>query len=135
MKALQETRAGPVRAQAPLSTPAIRRVLKWQAIVSVAGALVAYGWGGGHAALSAALGGVVNITAIVVFAVVYTLSRPISRGGTVAALIRAEALKILVIVGQLGLILATYKAIVPVAFFATFVITVLLFRLALLDRN
>ena len=135
MKALQETRAGPVRAQAPLSTPAIRRVLKWQAIVSVAGALVAYGWGGGHAALSAALGGVVNITAVVVFAVVYTLSRPTSRSGTVSALIRAEALKILVIVGQIGLILATYKAIVPVAFFATFVITVLLFRLALLDRD
>ena len=62
-------------------------------------------------------------------------SAPTSRGGTVAALIRAEALKILMIVGQLGVILATYKAIVPVAFFATFVITVLLFRLALLDRN
>ncbi len=132
---MQEARAGPVRAQAPLSTPAIRRVLKWQAIVTGAGALVAYGWGGGHAALSAALGGVVNIAAVVVFAVVYALSGPTSRSGTVAALIRAEALKILVIVGQLGLILATYKAIVPVAFFATFVITVLLFRLALLDRN
>lgn len=135
MKALQETRAGPMRAKAPLSTPAIRRVLKWQAIVTAAGAVLAYGWGGGHAALSAALGGLVNLTAVVVFAVVYTLSRPTSRGGTVAALIRAEALKILVIVGQLGLILATYKAIVPMAFFATFVITVLLFRVALLDRN
>lgn len=96
---------------------------------------MAWGLGGGHAALSAALGGIVNVSAVVVFAVVYTLSRPVSGGGTVAALIRAEALKILVIVGQLGVILATYKAIVPVAFFATFVITVLLFRLALLDRN
>lgn len=124
-----------MRAQAPLSTPAIRRVLKWQAIVTVAGAVVAYGWGGGHAALSAALGGIVNIAAVVVFAVVYTLSRPTTRGVTVAALIRAEALKILVIVGQLWFVLTFYKAIVPVVFFATFVVTVLLFRLALLDRT
>ncbi len=123
------------RAQAPLSTPAIRRVLLWQAVVTVAGAAAAYAWGGGHAALSAALGGIVNIAAVVVFAVVYTLSRPVTAGGTVAALFRAEALKILVIVGQLWLVLANYKEVVPVAFFATFVVTVLMFRIALLDRK
>jgi ATP synthase protein I len=123
------------RAQAPLSTPAIRRVLRWQAVVTVAGAIAAYAWGGGNAALSAALGGFVNIAAVVVFAVVYTLSRPVSAGGTVAALFRAEAIKILLIVGQLWLVLANYKEVVPVAFFATFVITVLLFRIALLDRQ
>ena len=122
-------------AQAPLSTPAIRRVLRWQAIVTVAMAVVAFAWGGGHAALSAVLGGIVNITALVVFAVVYTVSRPTTAGGTVAALFRAEASKIIVIIGQLWLVLTTYKAVVPVAFFATFIITVLLFRLALLDRN
>ena len=122
-------------AQAPLSTPAIRRVLRWQAIVTVAMAVVAFAWGGGHAALSAVLGGIVNIAAVVVFAVVYSLSRPTSAGGTVAALFRAEASKILVIVGQLWLVLANYKEVVPIAFFATFVITVLLFRIALLDRK
>ena len=123
------------RAQAPLTTPAIRRVLRWQAVVTVAGAVAAYAWGGGHAALSAVLGGVVNIAAVVVFAVVYSLSRPVSPGGTVAALFRAEASKILVIVAQMWLLLTMYKDIVPIAFFATFVVTVLLFRLALLDRN
>ena len=122
-------------AQAPLSTPAIRRVIRWQAIVTVAAAAVAFAWGGGHAALSAVLGGIVNITAVVVFAVVYTISRPTSPGGTVAALFRAEASKILVIIGQLWLVLTTYKSVVAIAFFATFVITVLLFRLALLDRK
>ena len=123
------------RAPAPLTTPAIRRVLRWQAVVTVAGALAAYAWGGGHAALSAVLGGIVNVAAVVVFAVVYALSRPTSAGGTVAALFRAEAFKILVIVGQLWLVLANYKEVVPVAFLATFVITVLLFRIALLDRK
>ena len=123
------------RAQAPLSTPAIRRVLRWQAIVTVVAAAAAYVWGGGHAAMSAALGGIVNVAAVVVFAVVYSLSRPTSAGGTVAALFRAEAFKILVIVGQLWLVLANYKEVVPAAFLATFVITVLLFRIALLDRK
>jgi ATP synthase protein I len=135
VNALNDPRAGPMSAQAPLSTPAIRRVLRWQAIVTVAASATALVVGGGHAALSAALGGIVNIAALVVFAVVYAVSRPTSAGGTVAALFRAEASKILVIIAQLWIVLATYKAVVPVAFLATFVITVLLFRVALLERN
>src|SRR3954471_443779 len=122
-------------AQAPLSTPAIRRVLRWQAIVTVAIAAVALWWGGGHAALSAVLGGIVNIAARVVLAIVYALFRPTTAGGTVAALFRAEASKILVIIAQLWLPLTTSKALVPIAFFATFIVTVLLFRVALLERN
>ncbi len=93
------------------------------------------GVGRGHAALSAVLGGIVNITAVVVYAVVLAVSNPSSAGGTVAAVFRAEAGKILVIIAQLWLVLTTYKDVVPSAFFAAFVITVLLFRMALLDRD
>lgn len=121
--------------EAPLSTKPIRRVLKWQAGVTVAMALVAGVWLGGHAALSAVLGGLVNITAVVVFAVILGISKPASAGGTVAAMFRAEAAKILVIIVQLSLVLATYRDVVPVAFIGTFVITVLLFRIALIERN
>lgn len=103
--------------------------------MTVAMAAAAWLWGGGHAALSAALGGIVNITAVVVYAVVLAISRPTSAGGTVAAVFRAEAGKILVIIGQLWLVLTAYRDVVPVVFLATFVITVLLFRLALLDRD
>jgi F0F1-type ATP synthase assembly protein I len=67
--------------------------------------------------------------------VVLAVSRPASAGGTVAALFRAEASKILVIIVQLWLVLVTYKEVDFVVFFATFVITVLLFRMALLERN
>ena len=121
--------------QAPLSTKPIRRVLRWQAIVTAGMAAVAWVWAGGHAALSAVLGGIVNITAVVVYAVVLAVSNPSSAGGTVAAVFRAEAGKILVIIVQLWLVLTTYRDVVPAAFFAAFVITVLLFRLALLDRD
>lgn len=121
--------------KAPLSTKPFRRVLRWQATVTVGIAAIAGLWGGGHAALSAALGGVINISAVVVYAVVLGVSSPTSAGGTVAAVFRAEAAKILVIILQLWLVLTMYKDVVPAAFFATFVITVLMFRLALLDRD
>jgi len=51
------------------------------------------------------------------------------------ALFRAEAAKILVIIGQLWLVLANYREVVVPALLATFVITVLLFRVALFVRD
>jgi ATP synthase protein I len=121
--------------EAPLSTRPIRRVLRWQAGTTVAVAVIAGLWLGGHAALSGVLGGVVNITAVVVYAVVLGIANPASAGGTVMALFRAEACKILVIIAQLCLVLLVYKNLVPAAFFASFVITVLLFRMALVEPN
>lgn len=121
--------------EAPLSTKPIRRVLIWQAAATI---VIAVGCGvlaGLHGALSALLGGMVNIIAVVVYAVVLGVSRPTSAGATVAAMFRAEAGKILVIILQLWLVLTTYKDLVPAAFFATFVITVLLFSMALFDAT
>ena len=80
-------------------------------------------------------GGVVNIAAVVVYAVVLGISNPSSAGATVAALFRAEAIKILVIIGSLWLVLTTYKDVVPVAFLTSFVTTVLLFGMAFFDRD
>ncbi|MEP7328517.1 MAG: ATP synthase subunit I [Betaproteobacteria bacterium] len=121
--------------EAPISTKPIRRILAWQAAATVVIAVVAGVLAGASAALSAVLGGVVNITAVVVYAVVLGVSNPTSAGATVAAMFRAEASKILVIIFQLWLVLTTYKDVVPAAFFATFVITVLLFSMAFFDRD
>lgn len=126
--------------EAPLSTKPIRRVLKWQAGATGALALMAGLWLGWHGALSAVLGGVVNITALVVSAVVMGISirgisDPASARGTVAALFRAEASKIFVILLLLCLVMLTYRDVVPAVFFGSFVITVLLFPIALLDRD
>ena len=119
----------------PLSTRPIRSVLKWQALVTLAIAAVAGVSAGIHGALSAVLGGLVNISACVVYAFVLGWAKPASAGGTVVALFRAEASKILVIVLQLWLVLATYRDVVLAAFFSAFVITVLLFRIALIVRD
>ena len=119
----------------PLSTKPIRNVLKWQAIATLAIAAVAGAFAGVHGALSAVLGGIVNLSACVIYAVVLGWSKPVTAGGTVIAMFRAEASKILVIILQLWLVLTTYRDIVPAAFFLTFVITVLLFAMALLARE
>ena len=119
----------------PLSTKPIRYVLMWQALATLAIAAIAGIWAGVHGAVSAVLGGVVNLSACVVSAFVLGLGKPASAGATVVALFRAEASKVLVIVLQLWLVLATYRDIVLPAFLATFVITVFLFGMALLVRD
>jgi ATP synthase protein I len=119
----------------PLSTKPFRTVIKWQMIATGVLAAIAWVWAGGHGALSAVLGGVVNVSAGVVYAFVLSIGRPETAGATVMALFRAEASKILVVVLQLWLVLSTYRDIVVGAFLATFIITVLLFRVALFVRD
>jgi len=75
------------------------------------------------------------MSAGVVYAVVLGVGRRDTPGRTVAAMFRAEASKIVVIILQLWLVLTTYKEIVAAAFLAAFVITVLLFRVALFVRD
>lgn len=119
----------------PLSTKPYVTVLKWQALATGVIALIAYAWAGGHGALSALLGGLVNITAGVVYAVIVFVGRSRTASGTMATVFRAEAGKILVIILQLWLLLTTYENVVMAAFFTAFVVTVLLFRVALFVRD
>jgi len=76
-------------------------VLVWQAAATVIIAAIAGAWVGFHGALSAVLGGVVNLSAGVVYAFVLAIAPGKTAGATMMALFRAEAAKILVIIGQL----------------------------------
>jgi len=119
----------------PLSTRPYRAVLLWQAAATLIIAAIAGLWAGVHGAVSAGLGGVVNLTAGVVYAFVLAMAPPKTAGATIAALFRAEAAKILVIIGLLWLVLSTYHEAVVPAFLAAFIVTVLLFRFALFIRD
>jgi ATP synthase protein I len=110
-------------------------VLIWQAAATLVIAAIAGLWVGAQGALSAVLGGVINLSAGVVYAFVLALAPGKTAGATVVAMFRAEAAKILVIIGQLWLVLATYKEVVLPALLAAFVVTVLLFRVALIVRD
>jgi len=123
----------------PLRTKPFRTVLKWQLIATAAVAAIAGTVAGLHGALSAALGGFINLAAGVVYALLLGLglgnSEVPSVGTSLVAMFRAEAGKILLIVVGLWAVLSVYRELVPVAFFSTFVLTVVIFSLAFFVRD
>jgi len=92
-------------------------------------------WAGWHGALSGLLGGIVNVSAGVVSAMLVRLGRPETAAATLRTTLRAEAAKIALIVLQLWLVLTTYREVVHGAFFAAFVVTVLVSQAAILIRD
>lgn len=113
----------------------IRTVLKWQCYATAAIALIAGILMGLPGALSALLGGLVNITAGAVFGVVATHSRKRTAGEALIAMMRAEAGKVALIVVQLWLVLAYVKPLLLAPFFGTFVLTVIFFSAAIFVRE
>ncbi|MBC8023443.1 MAG: ATP synthase subunit I [Burkholderiales bacterium] len=113
----------------------IRIVLRWQLIVTAVLALLAsllWGWDG---ALSAALGGLLNVIAGWVYGWRVSQGEARNAGEALRTMFRAEGMKVLLIVVQLWMVLATYKDIVHVAFFAAFVVTVGVFAAAIAVRD
>lgn len=118
-----------------LSTKPYRTVLLWQAVATLAIAAIAGLLAGVQGALSAVLGGAINLSAGVVYAFVLAVAPPRTAGATIATMFRAEAAKILVIVALLWLVLSRYRETVLPAFLAAFVATVLLTSVALFVRE
>jgi ATP synthase protein I len=110
---------------------AIRR----QALATAALVLVAALWVGVHGAASAALGGMISITAGLVAAYIATRRPADSAGGILYGALRAEGVRVVLIVLLLWLVLATYRDIVAVAFFVSFALTLLIFSSALFMRD
>ncbi len=113
----------------------IRTVLRWQMIAIVALTLAGAAFAGVHGALSAALGGAVSVCAGWVSAVVASMGKAQSAGEVLFAVLRAEAVKIGLIVVLLWLVLATYDDVVAPALFGSFVVTVLIFTMAFFVRE
>jgi ATP synthase protein I len=113
----------------------IRIVLRWQVIVTAVLSLLAallWGWDG---ALSAVLGGMVNIVAGGVYGWRVAQGEARTAGEALRTMLRAEALKILLVVVGLALVLSNYRDIVHAAFFTAFVITVGVFAAAIAVRD
>ena len=113
----------------------IRTVLRWQLVVTAALTLVAAVAAGTHGALSAALGGLVSVCAGLVSGIVASLGKTGSAGGVLIGALRAEGIKIGLIVILLWLVLAAYKNVVMLAFVGTFIVTALIFPMAVAVRD
>lgn len=110
---------------------ALRTVLRWQLIATGVLTLVgAFLWGF-HGAVSAALGGAINLGAGAVYGWRVTRGEARTAGEVVVTLLRAWGIKVLLIVVGLFLVLRFYKGIVPAAFILAFVATVGVFAAAI----
>ncbi len=118
-----------------LKSRAIRTVLRWQLAATVLLAGAGAWFAGPHGALSAALGGLVSFAAGVGFAGVASLGSADSATGVVIGALRAEGIKILLIVLLLWLVMATYENVVVIAFFGTFIVATVLFSAAAFVRE
>lgn len=123
----------------PLKTKPIRTVLRWQLLATAVVAAMAAGWAGAEGAISAVLGGAVNVAATVAYAFLLGLGladAPVpGAGASLVAMFRAEAGKIVVIVAGLWLSLSLYRSMVTAAFFTAFVVTVIVFSMAFFVRD
>jgi len=113
----------------------VRTVLRWQLIATAALTLAGGVLAGVDGALSAALGGAVSICAGWVSAVVAARGKARSAGEVLFGALRAEAVKIGLIVILLWLVLAAYEDVVAPALFGSFLITVLIFTMAFFVRE
>ena len=113
----------------------LRTVLRWQLYATAAIALGAGIAAGTHGAFSAALGGLISWATGLVFALLVSGNRVRTAGETLRILLRAEASKIMLMIFLLWLVMTTYHDVVPVMFFAAFIVTVLVSQAALLVRE
>jgi ATP synthase protein I len=104
---------------------AFRRTVVWQLMVSLALAAVAAFVAGWHGFWSAMLGGGIGIIGVLVFVLVAGCVQGDSRN-VIRIALRAEAVKILVIVALLWLVFIAYRDMVVLVFMGAFVVSVLL---------
>jgi ATP synthase protein I len=109
----------------------IRRVLWWQclaaSILAVAAGLVS----GIHGALSAFLGGFICVAAGFAYLVIGSLGGNRTAGGALRIMLRAEAVKIGLILAQLYLVFAVYKDVVAIEFIGSFIVSVIISTMAI----
>ena len=118
----------------PLSRP-IRTVLQWQVIATAGLALAAAWLEGMHGAVSAVAGGSVSLVAGAASALVAARGEAKTAGGVLVGALTAEGVKIGLIFVLLPLVLVAYRDVVVLAFFASFLVTVLIFAMAFFVRE
>ena len=117
-----------------LSKP-IRTVIAWQAAATLAMTLAGAAFIGIHGAVSAAAGGLVSIIAGVAAAWIAARGSGNSAGGILAGALRAETVKVGLVVLLLWLVLANYAEAIVVVVIGSFVVTMLIYSMAFFVRE
>ena len=112
----------------------LRPVIGLQLLATIIIASIAAWNTGINGAISAAMGGLISIIAGLVFALMAAKSaarKGRTAGEVIFAALKAEAAKLFLALLLLGLVLATYREVVLVGLLVSFVVTIVIFSMAL----
>jgi len=112
-----------------------RPIIGLQVLCTAAAILLSARLAGIHGAISAALGGSIGIIAGLAFAVLAARGKSKSAGEALYTALRAEAVKLVLMILLLWFALATYRDVVAIGLIGTFIATVLIFTMAILVRE
>ncbi len=115
--------------------PQIRTVLSYQIMATVVIALGVGVIGGLHWGVSALLGGFVSVAAGAAYGVMLSRAGKGSAENALRAMMRAESVKLCVIILSLWLVFSVYGQVVGVGFIGTFIVTTLIFSFAIFIRQ
>jgi ATP synthase protein I len=108
-----------------------RPVIGLQVLATIIIASFAAWFEGVHGAISAGLGGLVSIIAGLVFALLTARSKVRSAGEVLLVALKAEAAKLFLAILLLWLVLTLYHEVVIVGLIGSFVVSILIFSMAL----
>lgn len=106
-------------------------VIGLQVLCTAAAMLLGAWLAGMHGAISAALGGSIGVIAGLAYVALAARSKSKSAGEALYEVLRAEAVKIALMIVLLGIVLAAYRDVVALGLIGTFVATVLIFTMAI----
>ncbi len=108
-----------------------RPVIGLQVLATIIVASIAAWIAGAHGAISAALGGLISIIAGLAFALLTARNKVRSAGEVLLVAFKAEAAKLFLAISLLLLVLALYQEVVVVGLIGSFVVSILIFSMAL----
>ena len=106
-------------------------VLRWQLLVTILIAVTLTLLIDLHSAISAFLGGMVNVVSSAAFAIIVSRHKGFTAGGTIRTALRAEAVKIILTIALLWIVFRYYDDLNAFVFIGTFILTVIMHSLAL----
>ncbi|HNO76164.1 MAG TPA: ATP synthase subunit I [Nitrosomonas mobilis] len=109
----------------------LRTVINWQLIYSVVIAIIFGITSGFHGAISGFLGALISAGAASAYAVVISRHKGFTASGTLRTALRAELLKVFIIIVALWAVLENYQNVKPVIFICSFIGAVIMSSMAL----
>ena len=109
----------------------LRAVLRVQLFLTLAVMIIIAVLSDVHSAISAMLGGMINLISSTVFAIIISHHRGYTAGEAIRTAVRAELIKISLIVVMLWIVFQKFENINAFAFIGTFILTVLAHSIAL----